>query len=77
MKLEKYLIERDVAKLPVEDCKDMKGDERLACKIKKYDEYIDSIKKAMSSSESDDETKKLKKSLKFAQGVKKKLRSKK
>jgi hypothetical protein len=76
MKLESYLNERDVAKLPVEDCKGLKGEEKKACKIEKYQEYIKSIKDAIQSSTSDEEKKGMKKSLKFANGVLAKMKGK-
>ena len=69
------MSERDIAKLPVEDCNDIKGKDKVDCKIDRYQDYIRDIEDAIKTSTSDDEMDDLKKSLKWAKGVLLKLRS--
>ena len=76
MKFEEFLNERDIAKLPVEDCEKFKGKDLIKCKVEKYQDYIRELEDAIKTSESDDELDDLKKSLKWAKGVLFKLRSK-
>jgi len=73
MKFMSYLNERDIAKLPVEKCNSFKGMDLTKCKIKQYEEYLEQIRDALKTSESKDETDKLKASEKWATGVLKKL----
>jgi hypothetical protein len=78
MKLQSFLNERDIALNKVEGCAKLKGQDKIKCKIEKYQDYIKDLDDAIKTSTSDDETKDLKRSLVFAKGVLSKLgRSKK
>lgn len=76
MRLQGFINERDIAKLPVEDCKDFKGEDLVKCKVEKYQDYIRELEDAIKTSESDDEEERLKTSLEDAKKVLFNLRTK-
>lgn len=76
MRLQQHINERDIAKLPVEDCKDFKGKDKIKCMSEKYQDYIRDLEDAIKTSTSDKEAEGLKRSLRRAKEILFKLRSK-